>query len=534
LTTVNGSDGVATDCADERWIGTGPDPDSVPAEATVLLWHREDLRLRDNAALALAAEVGEVHPLFVFDPRFYRSDRVGDGRLSFLHECLAQLDARYRARGSGLALRHGDPREVLRTAMAEVGADLLVYNASVSAGYARERDAAVADWERTHVAADDAIVREGDSRADWQAQAEAYFERAPHAVPDSDAFGAGLDSTASVEGMCERYGVEDVPSRAFRGGCTRARRRLSDFAERLPDYVGGISPPAAAEERTSHLSPYLKFGCLSLRDAYRYVREAGADSRAVDMFTSRLFWNRHFTQKLADDPKATERAVNPVFRGMNRSAHDPESAAAWKRGETGYPLVDASMRALRETGWLNFRMRAMCATFYTYVLRCWWKTGADWYYRHLLDADPGINYEQWQMQSGLVGVHPLRIYNPRKGVRENDPDGEFVRRYVPELADFPTEHLDRPEKAPLSVQEDCGVRIGEDYPRPIVEFEPRREAAREDWAALGDRAREALSDPEVERRASLSRRHDSEGSEMGEGERARGERQSGLDDWAGQ
>jgi deoxyribodipyrimidine photo-lyase len=181
--------------------------------------------------------------------------------------------------------------------------------------------------------------------------------------------------------------------------------------------------------------------------------------------------------------------------------------AAWKAGETGYPLVDASMRALRETGWLNFRMRAMCATFYTYVLQCWWKVGADHFYRHLLDGDAAINYTQWQSQSNLTGVHPVRIYDPRKQVREHDPDGSFIRRYVPELRDLPTEHLDRPERAPLAVQESAGVRIGEDYPRPVVDFEARRDRAERVFSRLADRAREALSDPEIRRRASLSQRH---------------------------
>ena len=216
---------------------------------------------------------------------------------------------------------------------------------------------------------------------------------------------------------------------------------------------------------------------------------------------------------------------------MNRSTHDPERFEAWKAGQTGFPLVDASMRALRETGWLNFRMRAMCATFYTYILRCWWKAGADWYYRHLIDADPAINYQQWQMQSGLVGVHPLRIYNPRKQVRENDPDGEFVSSYVPELEPLPDEYLDRPEKTPLSVQRECGVRIGEEYPYPIVDFERQRREAREAWGRLGDRAREALGDPEIRRRASFSGRRDRAGSDLEDGEELRPERQAGLEEF---
>ena len=483
----------------------------------VLVWHRDDLRLRDTAALAAAARDGTAHPVFVFDPRFYRSDRVCDGRLEFLHESLAQLADAHADRSGRLALRHGDPREVLRDLLDDGVVDRLYLNASTSAGYARKRDEAVAAWDEVTVFEDDAIVRSGDSRDGWQAQAERYFEAAPADPPGT--VGAGVESTATIAGIEAEYGVDSDKERLQRGGCRRARERLAAFADDVAAYVGGISPPAEAERRTSHLSPYLKFGCLSLREAYQHVREHGDDGRAVELFTSRCFWNQHFTQKLADDPAATERAVNPVFRGMNRDRHDPELAAAWKRGETGFPLVDASMRALRRTGWLNFRMRAMCATFYTYVLRCWWREGADHYYRHLVDADPAINYEQWQMQSGLVGVHPLRIYNPRKQVRENDPDGEFVRKYVPELAGFPSEHLDRPEKAPLAVQAESGVDIGEDYPYPVVDFEARRAEARETWAALGDRAEEALSDPEIRRRASLSRRRDRDAADTADGDR---------------
>jgi deoxyribodipyrimidine photo-lyase len=133
------------------------------------------------------------------------------------------------------------------------------------------------------------------------------------------------------------------------------------------------------------------------------------------------------------------------------------------------------------------------------------------------------------MQSGLVGVHPLRIYDPRKQVRDNDPEGTYVRRYVPELAGFPAAHLDRPEKAPLAVQQECGVRVGEDYPAPVVDFERRRGAARDRWAALSDRARAALADPEIRRRASLSEGRDSSGAGVDDGERPAAGGQTSLD-----
>jgi deoxyribodipyrimidine photo-lyase len=487
---------------------------------TVAVWHRDDLRVRDNAALAAAADDGHPAPLFVVDPTFYRSGMAADARLRFLHESLTGLDDRYASLGSGLALRHGDPGAVLDG----LPVDRIYVNRSVTARHGRERDERLFDRDDVTTFAADGLDRSGRPREayDWQAGAEAYFDadpiRAPETLPPNP-----LDAGPTVDVVEREYGIEPTKRGVPAGGPAAAWERLREFAADLDRYPGGIADPAAAEARTSHLSPYFQFGCLSLRAAKRYVDREGTDPRGRRLFEERCYWNRHYSQKLVDWPGWTERAVNPVFRGLFRDSHDPDLVAAWKRGETGYPLVDASMRALRETGWLNFRMRAMCAAFYTYVLQCWWKEGADHFYRHLIDGDAAINYTQWQSQSNLTGVHPVRIYDPRKQVREHDPEGTFVRRYVPELRDLPTDHLDRPERTPLAVQESSGVRIGEDYPRPVVDFEARREAAKRCFTRLADRAREALSDPEIRRRASLSQRHGREtaddGDDAGAGQR---------------
>jgi deoxyribodipyrimidine photo-lyase len=471
----------------------------------IAVWHRDDLRVRDNAALAAAARDGDPQPVFVFDPQFYESGMACDARKRFVHQSIAALDAGYRDRGSSLALRHGDPERVLD----DLDVDRVYVNRSVTGRYGRERDDRLFERDDVEVFGDDGVDWTDRARDDydWQAQAEAYFQREPR-EPPAELPANRIEHTATVDDVEAEYGVEPEKTSVQRGGESAAWQRLRAFTDAIGDYPGGISAPAEAEERTSRLSPYLAFGCLTPRQVRQYVkRETGGGGRAVSMFESRLYWNRHYSQKLADWPDWMETAVNPVYRGLYRSEHDEALAAAWREGHTGYPMVDASMRALRETGWLNFRMRALCATFYHYVLRCWWKPGADHFYRHLVDADAAINYTQWQTQCNLTGVHPVRVYNPRKQVRENDPEGEFVRQYVPELRDLPDEHLARPEKAPLSVQDDCGVRIGEDYPRPVVEFEARREQAREDYARLADRAREVVEhDPEIRRRASLSQR----------------------------
>jgi deoxyribodipyrimidine photo-lyase len=403
------------------------------------------------------------------------------------------------------------------------------YNRSVTGRYGRERDAAAADRGDATAFADDGIVWHGESRDGWGEQAAAYFEGDQHPVPRTLPENP-LESTTSVAAVEAAHGVDPDKDVRETGGVDAAWDRLAEFAAATDEYVGSISPPAAAERDTSRLSAHLTFGTVSPRQAYQHVSEHAVDGRGRERFTTRLYWNRHFSQKLADWPEAMNRAINPVFRGMWRDTHDPDLVAAWKAGETGFPMVDASMRALRETGWMNFRMRAMCASFYTYALQCYWKMGADHFYRHLIDADAAINYQQWQMQSGLVGVHPLRLYNPAKQVRDNDPDGEFVRRYVPELRDLPTEFLDRPERAPADVQAASGVVVGEDYPLPVVDFEARRTASRDAYGAVHDRAREALSDPEIERRASLSERGP-RGTDADDGEARRQTGQRSLSDF---
>jgi deoxyribodipyrimidine photo-lyase len=484
----------------------------------IIVWHRADLRPADHAALAQAAHDGDPAPLFVFDPNFYGGSGLAcDARLRFCHESVADLRERYRALGGGLAYWHGDPRERVPELLAD-GYEVYV-NADVTARYGRDRDADLLARDGVHAFGDDGIVRKApDSRDGWDEQCEAYFEADPHPAPDSlDA--NPLESEVGIEEIEAEYDVTPEKRKVPTGGRSEGERRLDEFVDRVRDYGRHVSSPWAAERNGSRLSAYLTFGCLSTREVYWRVRRA-PECAGREAFLSRLFWNRHYHQKLQDWRGWADRAVNPVFHGLYRSEHDPDLFAAWAEGRTGFPMVDASMRGLVETGFLNFRMRAMCATFLTYVLREPWKRGADFYYHHLLDADMGINHTQFQSQAALTGVHPVRVYDPTKQAREHDADGRFVREYVPELADLPDEHLPRPERAPLAVLEEAGVELGADYPYPVVDYERRASEARDRYARLDDRAKEAIrTDREVWRRASLStaRREDLREADADEG-----------------
>lgn len=465
------------------------------------IWHRNDLRLSDNKSLDAGLSNGSVHPFFIFDPQFYESSKVSDKRIQFLHESLRDIDKIYKSKGSEMTYYHGSTESIISKILQSV--DRVYVNSDVSSGYAWRRDSKLSKLDEVELVYDDGVKREEPTRNNWREQAEEYFRSDALDEPD-ELNKQRLDGNITIDEVEELYSINAKTGKRHVGGRTTGVERLNTFVSNMDKYVGSISSPWKAEQGTSQLSPYIRFGCISSREAYQKAKKDGNDGRAVEMFTSRLFWNQHFTQKLYDNPDIIRESINPVFRGINYETHDDELSEKWKNGKTGYPLVDASMRALKQTGWMNFRMRAMCSSFYTYILRCWWKNGADWFHKHLVDADPAINYYQWQMQSGLVGVHPLRIYNPMKQVRENDSEGKFIKKYIPELRGLPSKYLDKPDKTPLKIQEKCDVDIGKDYPYPVVDYDKQRKKSRDKWSDLDDRAKEALKLPSVLKKASLS------------------------------
>ena len=532
-------------------LPTQPTREAVPSidegSAGAVVWHRTDLRIADNPVLAAAADGSDTTdrrllPLFVFDPAFYGDGGTAcDARIEFLHDCLRDLDRQYRdVGGAGVTYAHGDPIAVLERF---VDAGWEVYAQGAPSGrYGTNRDERARESLDVNFVGGDGLVRdEPYPRREWSDRVEAWFTDEPVEWDPRrvrlDRVDTGIDPGRVAGAYAVASEKTDVPT----GGRSVARDRLESFVSRLGAYPGSISSPVDAREGTSGLSPYLRFGCLSVREVYQRVEEGAPDGRGKSMFVSRLYWNRHYRQKLLDWPGWVDRAVNPVMRGFNRDRHDPELVAAWKAGETGFPMVDASMRCLRETGWLNFRTRAMCASLYFHILQQPWRIGADHFYEHLIDGDAAINYTQWQSQCGLVGRPGLRLYNPAKGVRDLDPDGEFLVRWIPELADLPAEHLPRPEKTPLAVQDDCGVRIGEEYPYPVVDYETARLEFRDRYAEAQADAAARLADEPIAKRASLSggvagaksiaaEHGESETEERG-GSDAGGGAQTGLDEF---
>ena len=271
-----------------------------------------------------------------------------------------------------------------------------------------------------------------------------------------------------------------------KGGSSSGIKYLDSFLDtRHTKYQNNISKPEASRTSCSRLSPYMSWGNISTRYAWQRAKEQiqnGKSKFQLNGFTSRLRWQAHFIQKFEMECQMEFRSVNKGYQNLVKPINK-KFISAWQKGKTGYPLVDASMRCVVETGYLNFRMRALLVSFLTHHLWQPWQSGVIHLARNFLDFEPGIHYSQFQMQAGETGINMIRIYNPTKNAKEHDKDGIFIKKWIPELKKIPTPLLFEPWKMSLIDQETYDYKIGKDYPNPIVDIsETYKYAASKLWS----------------------------------------------------
>jgi deoxyribodipyrimidine photo-lyase len=473
-----------------------------------VVWFKRDLRLYDHAALVEAASRGPILCLYVVEPGLWTQADAARQHFEFILESLRDLYIALKRHGGRLHVVTGEIIEVLTDLYEQAPFHRLCAHEETGNAWTYQRDLAVGRWCRTHRInfleyRQFGVVRRLADRDHWKASWDAHIEQVCLPVPSQMQF-VDMPWQDAVPPSAGRLKLNQTdPARRQRGGRQAGLAVLSSFLhERSAYYRGGISSPLSAPDACSRLSPYLTFGCLSLREivhaTVQRMEQLHDDSlfskhpsatrmkQGLNAFVSRLYWHCHFIQKLESEPAIETHNMHRGYDGLRENDWSEVHFQAFIQGRTGWPMVDACIAMLRETGWINFRMRAMLVSVAAYPLWLDWRPVGAWLATQFLDYEPGIHWSQMQMQSGTTGINVPRVYNPIKQAHDHDPKGVFVRRWLPAMRKVPDLFLFEPWSMPADVQAACGIRLGDDIPIPLLDIElATREAKAKLFAVRG-------------------------------------------------
>ena len=444
-----------------------------------IVWFKRDLRTIDNKSLEFVSKSGNPTLfIYIFEPSILDSYDCDPRHIRFIHESLIDIEKRFKKYSLDIIYINCEAieffQEILKTykiknvlSYQEIGNNLTYTRDKTIAKFFKRKNI---NWIQNKT---NGVIRGLKSRKNWKKK---WMDEMKSEIVVTDLNSINKQKV-KIPSTIKLFNYKYNFDKNFQpGGETYAWMYIKSFQKsRHIGYTKNISKPNESRVSCSRLSPYITYGNLSSRQVFQFFNKS-SKNRDIRNFLSRLQWRCHFMQKFDDEPAMEFKNINRAYDSL-RINHDNNLLANWRDGMTGIPIVDACMRCLDQTGYLNFRMRAMIVSFAAFNLWQDWKYFSHHLAKKFLDYEPGIHYSQIQMQSAVTGINTVRIYNPVKNSIDLDPKGDFIKKWVSELESIPSEYIHEPWKMTKIEQEMYGFKLGKDYPNPIVDVELTRKLA---------------------------------------------------------
>ena len=481
-----------------------------------IVWFRYDLRLEDNQAFIEATKNGNVLPIFIFDKNYYKLDTSSSFHLKFCEDSLKDLNQSLKnLYNSKINIYYGDTTEILKNISKKFNISEIYSHHVFKNNYLSKIDGKISKFFKEcniqwYLFNQFGIQLGKRDRYRWSYNWNKFINQPVLEKRVNCNF--IIDPDHNKNCAISTNFIDDKLIQE--GGRKNAVKLLNSFLDNRSDnYQKEMSSPITGEKSCSRLSPYITYGNISLREIYRATKQklnediSIVKKKSLIAFKSRLAWHCHFIQKLYDEPEIEFKNLNSAFDGLREDDFNHYYYEAWKNGNTGYPFIDACMRYLKVNGWINFRMRAMLVSFASYQLWLDWKKTSKHMAKLFTDYEPGIHYSQFQMQSGTTGINSIRIYNPIKQSIDQDPDGNFIRKWVPELKNVQGKLIHEPWKMTYIDQKSISIELGKNYPLPIIENNKATKIAKDKiWKVKKSKEAKLLSSQILIKHASLSSR----------------------------
>jgi deoxyribodipyrimidine photo-lyase len=452
-----------------------------------VVWFKRDLRLQDNEAIFNATKTGiPTLLLYVFEKSLENDSHYSPRHWNFIKQSLVDINKQLEQSNTQVLAVSSEVLQVFNILEETYKIETVYSHQETGLKITYERDKTFKRFCKNNQInwvenINNGIFRALRNRTNWVAKWEDYMNQPQFIFDGKSENFLNTEAILELEKALEKTNLETVPDAIFqKGGSNMAQKYLQTFFdERYHNYNSHISKPLLARKSCSRLSPYIAWGNLSSRQVLQKAATfllTCNNKKQIDSFISRLTWQAHFIQKFEMEEVMEFESVNKGFHSLKKKVNE-NYIEAWETGQTGFPLIDACMRCLNETGYLNFRMRAMLVSFFTHNLWQPWQEATQHLSQMFLDFEPGIHFPQLQMQAGETGINMLRIYNPIKNSYEHDADGEFIKKWVPELRDLPRAFVHEPYKMTYLDQKFNDFEVGVNYPKPIVNMERTRKFA---------------------------------------------------------